>query len=210
MILEFKEFEPIGTNSYFIVNELSNEALLVDAPLGSYNWAYELSKRNGFKIKALFLTHGHWDHILDAYMFKDNGIKVYGHIKDEILFEQPEVMSNFLPLNLNLKGIKIDQWINKEIEIDLCGFKFKIYEVPGHCPGSVLFYLKGMSLAFVGDAIFFNGIGRCDLPGGDFNELRSSIIKKIYSLPDSTLLYPGHGPKTSVFEEKKNNPFVKI
>ena len=86
----------------------------------------------------------------------------------------------------------------------------KVLEVPGHCPGSLLFYLKEESLAFVGDAIFNRGIGRCDLPGGNFEILKNSILKKIYSLPNSTTLFSGHGPKTSVLAEKQENPFVRL
>ena len=81
--------------------------------------------------------------------------------------------------------------------------------VPGHCPGSVLFYFATAGVAFVGDALFNGGVGRTDLPGGDYAELERSIRTQIYTLPSNTVVYPGHGPATTVGDEKSLNPFVR-
>ncbi len=80
--------------------------------------------------------------------------------------------------------------------------------VPGHCPGNVLFYFKSLQAAFVGDALFNGSIGRTDLPGGNFDQLEQAIREQIYTLPDTTVVYPGHGPKTTVAQERTNNPYV--
>jgi glyoxylase-like metal-dependent hydrolase (beta-lactamase superfamily II) len=111
---------------------------------------------------------------------------------------------------IEFNGFSINQWLKENDDINIAGFEMKVSEVPGHCPGSLLFYLKQESLAFVGDAIFCRGIGRCDLPGGNFDTLKNSILKNIYSLPNETKLYSGHGPITTVLAEKQDNPFVQI
>jgi glyoxylase-like metal-dependent hydrolase (beta-lactamase superfamily II) len=210
MFLECRELEPIGTNAYFVANEALKQAFVVDAPLGAFAWAKRLSNSLGCTIEALLLTHGHWDHILDAHLFANEGISIMGHSADKLLFENPEVMASFSIPGIEFKGFSVDQWLEEKRSLKVAGMEMEIFEVPGHCPGSLLFYLEKESLAFVGDAIFCRGIGRCDLPGGNFETLKNSIQKKIYSLPDKTELYSGHGPKTTVFDEKQENPFVRI
>jgi len=210
MILECAELEPIGTNAYFVANEELKQAFVVDAPLGAFAWAERLSESLGCTIEALLLTHGHWDHILDAHLFARAGISIMGHAADKLLFVNPEVMASFSIPGVDFKGFAVDQWLKENQNLKVAGIEMEIFEVPGHCPGSLLFYLEKASLAFVGDAIFCRGIGRCDLPGGNFETLKNSIQKKIYSLPDKTELYSGHGPKTSVLSEKQENPFVRL
>jgi len=209
MILESAELEPIGTNAYFVANEELKQAFIVDAPLGAFSWAKGLSDSLGYHLEALLLTHGHWDHILDAHLFAEVGIKIMGHAEDKLLFENPEVMASFSIPGVEFKGFAVDQWLEANQHLNIAGIKMKVFEVPGHCPGSLLFYLEQESLAFAGDAIFCRGIGRCDLPGGNFDTLKDSILNKIYTLPDKTELYSGHGPKTLVLSEKKENPFVR-
>lgn len=210
MILETKELEPIGTNAYFLGDAASGQACIIDAPMGAHAWAQSLSEQTGCVITALLLTHGHWDHILDAPRFIESGIPAYGHFADQILFEKPECMANFALPGIQLEGFQIHQWLKEGDTLQLAGQRIDVFEVPGHCPGSLLFYLADASLAFVGDALFNRGIGRCDLPGGDFELLKQSIRSKIFQLPDETLLYSGHGPKTRVIEEKRENPFVRL
>ena len=209
MILESAELEPIATNAYFVANEESKQAFIVDAPLGAFNWAKGLSDSLGYHLEALLLTHGHWDHILDAHLFAKSGVKIMGHAEDKLLFDNPEVMASFSIPGVEFKGFAVDQWLEENQHLNIAGIEMKIFEVPGHCPGSLLFYLEQESLAFVGDAIFCRGIGRCDLPGGNFDTLKDSILNKIYTLPDKTELYSGHGPKTLVLSEKQENPFVR-
>ena len=209
MILESAELDPIGTNAYFVANEESKQAFIVDAPLGAFNWAKGLSDSLGYHLEALLLTHGHWDHILDAHLFAEAGIKIMGHAEDKLLFDNPEVMASFSIPGVEFKGFAVDQWLEENQHLNIAGIEMKIFEVPGHCPGSLLFYLEQESLAFVGDAIFCRGIGRCDLPGGNFDTLKDSILNKIYTLPDKTELYSGHGPKTLVLSETQENPFVR-
>ena len=92
--------------------------------------------------------------------------------------------------------------------LDALGLAFEVRHVPGHCPGNILFYSAALRAAFVGDALFAGSVGRTDLPGGDFEVLEASIRGQIYSLPDDTTVFPGHGARTTVGAEKAGNPYV--
>lgn len=200
---------PIGTNAYLLHDAGSGEAVLIDAPQGALQLVQEWERREGAKIGKLLLTHGHWDHMLDLKPLRDHGLETYGHPDDREFFENPAVMRAFALPGLSMTGGHIDHWIGPDDGLALLGEQVEIRHVPGHCPGSILFYFPQAGMAFVGDAIFNGGVGRFDIPGGDWPTLERSIRQQIYTLPDDTVLFPGHGPKTRVGFEKANNPFVR-
>jgi hydroxyacylglutathione hydrolase len=125
-----------------------------------------------------------------------------------VLIETPEVMERFMGERMNLEPIHVDDWVEQGERFEALGTTVEVRHVPGHCPGNVLFYFAAAGLAFVGDALFNGSIGRTDLPGGDFEELERSIRSQIYSLPDNTVVHPGHGPQTTIAAEKEHNPYV--
>lgn len=209
MLIEFQELPPIGTNAFALIDTDRSECVIVDAPEAAYEWATALAERHGCKIVALILTHGHWDHILDAHLFEKAGIPTYGHKSDQQFYETPELMTSYAIPGLELKSVSIDHWIEGGDTIELLGQTMEIRHVPGHCPGNVLIYIASEGAAMVGDAIFAGSIGRYDLPGGNFSTLKQSIKTQIYTLPDETVLYPGHGPKTTVATEKRSNQYVR-
>jgi len=209
MIIETQELPPIGTNAIALIEPERKECVIIDAPAEAFAWATELAERHGCAIVALILTHGHWDHILDAWKFANQGIPTYGHAEDEVMFAEPSRMANYAMPGLEFEPVKIDHWIGQGQKLDLLGTQMEIRHVPGHCPGNILVYLPDEAIAVVGDAIFAGSIGRYDLPGGDFTVLERSIREQIYSLPDVTKIYPGHGPTTTVAAEKEGNPFVR-
>jgi glyoxylase-like metal-dependent hydrolase (beta-lactamase superfamily II) len=208
MLIEFKELPPIGTNAYALIDLERAECVIIDAPEACYGWAQEMAKKHRCKIVALILTHGHWDHILDAHLFASAGIPTYGHLDDKRFYETPELMTSYAIPGLEMKSVAINHWVAGGDMIELLGTQMEIRHVPGHCPGNVLIYLASEGWAIVGDAIFAGSVGRYDLPGGDFKVLENSIKTQIYSLPDETTLYPGHGSKTTVGAEKRDNPYV--
>ncbi|MEL0118416.1 MAG: MBL fold metallo-hydrolase, partial [Opitutae bacterium] len=110
---------------------------------------------------------------------------------------------------LPMRPARIDHDLNHGQKLEILGQTCEVRHVPGHCPGNVLFYFKQQNFAITGDAIFAGSIGRTDLPGGDFPTLEKAIREQIYTLPASTRLLPGHGPQTSVAQEKGSNPFVR-
>lgn len=209
MVIETQELPPIGTNAIALVNLKLKECVIIDAPQNAYEWAQAVAKHHDCKIVGLILTHGHWDHILDAHLFVDAGIKTYGHRADAVLYAEPVRMASYAMPNLDMRPVQIDQWIEGGDQLQLLGQTLEIRHVPGHCPGNILVYSATDSAAVVGDVIFAGSVGRYDLPGGDADILKKSIQTQIYTLPEETTIYPGHGPVTTVQREKQSNPFVR-
>ncbi len=209
MIIESQELPPIGTNAFALIEPALKQCVIVDAPAQAYDWATQIAEKHGCSIVALILTHGHWDHILDGHKFADAGIPVYGHREDTEMFASPSKMASYAIPGLELRPVPISNWIQGGDQLELLGTKMEIRHVPGHCPGNVLIYLPSEQASIVGDVIFAGSVGRYDLPGGDFSVLSKSIQTQVYTLPEDTTIYPGHGPATTVACEKTSNPFVK-
>ena len=209
MIIESQELPPIGTNAFALIEPTRNECVIVDAPAEAYDWAMQVAQQHDCQIVALILTHGHWDHILDGHKFAAAGIPTYGHLADTEMFAAPSKMASYAIPGLELLPVPIDHWIKAGDTLDLLGDQLEIRHVPGHCPGNILVYVASVQAAIVGDVIFAGSVGRYDFPGGDFSVLEQSIKTQVYTLPDATVIYPGHGPNTSVAQEKGGNPFVR-
>jgi glyoxylase-like metal-dependent hydrolase (beta-lactamase superfamily II) len=200
---------PIQTNAYLLTAPDRSEAVLIDAPGGIWSQIEPILQQHKCRLVELWLTHGHWDHTQGgAEVVRKTGAKVRAHEDDRMMIEQPEIMERFMGEELNLEPINVDAWMKQGDRIEALGTTVEVRHVPGHCPGNVLFYFPALKFAIVGDAIFNGSIGRTDLPGGSFEQLERSIRSQIYTLPDTTVLFPGHGPKTSVAAEKEDNPYV--
>lgn len=200
---------PIQTNGYLLTEPARGEAVLVDAPGRVWPLVEPILLKEKCRLLELWLTHGHWDHMQGAAnIVRATGAKTRGHAADQAMFETPEMMERFMGERLGLQPVTIDHWVKQGDRFSALGLDVEVRHVPGHCPGNVLFYLAAARMAFVGDALFAGGIGRTDLPGGSFEQLEESIRQQIYTLPDTTAVYPGHGPATSVAAEKAGNPYV--
>lgn len=209
LVVRKMELGPIGTNAYLLWEEKGEEAVLVDAPPGCAEEVIPVLKKHNLNLQAIWLTHGHWDHMAGAADLSGEDVAVLGHLDDKILFEQPSVMSTFAMPGMNFEPVEVTKWIKEGDELDLLGRKASVFHCPGHCPGNVIFWVADENICLVGDVIFSGSVGRSDLPGGDFSVLERSIREKIYALPPATELLPGHGPNTSVKLEMDNNPFVR-
>lgn len=200
---------PLQTNAYLLTAPERGEAVLIDAPLGIWEIVKGILEREKCRLTELWITHGHWDHTQGgAELVRQTSAKTLAHADDKILIETPEIMDRFMAERRSLEPIKVDRWVGQGEMIDALGTTAEVRHVPGHCPGNILFYFPALKVAIVGDAIFRLGYGRTDLPGGDFDTLERSIREQIYTLPPDTVIFPGHGPKTTVDYEKKNNPYV--
>lgn len=200
---------PIQTNAYLLTAPERGEAVLVDAPAGIWAEIELILREKKCRLIELWLTHGHWDHMQGgADVVRQSGAKVRAHADDRLMIEQPDVMERFMGENLNLEPVHVDAWVRQGDHLDILGTTVEVRHVPGHCPGNVLFYFPSLGFAIVGDALFNGSVGRTDLPGGSFEQLEHSIRSQIYTLPDNTVVFPGHGPKTSVGNEKSVNPYV--
>jgi hydroxyacylglutathione hydrolase len=201
---------PIQTNAYLLTAPERGEAVLIDAPEGVWAEVAEILDAEKCKLTELWLTHGHWDHMQGAAeVVRQSGAKVRAHEADRAMIETPEIMSRFMGEDLGLEPAKVDFWLRPGERIRALGTDTGVRHVPGHCPGNVLFYFASESAAFVGDAIFAGSVGRVDLPGGSMQMLERSIQTQIYTLEENVILYPGHGPETTVGIEKRSNPYVR-
>ena len=178
----------------------------------------ELSaKKAGSKlnIKALLHTHAHFDHIAATKKVKEhfqNAPQIFLHKEDEFIYHQ-------LPLQGQMFGFQfsapaaVDQFVQDEQEMKLGSLKLSVIHTPGHSPGGVCFRLHSDTArsipetVFTGDTLFRESIGRSDLWGGNESQLVKSIRSRLFTLDDDTCAWPGHGPKTSIGHEKKNNPY---
>lgn len=200
---------PIQTNAYLLTTPDRGEAVLIDAPGGVWAEVEPILRNEKCRLVELWITHGHWDHTQGgAELVRQTGAKVLAHADDRAMIETPQMMERFMGERLGLEPMRVDRWVAEGDRLTALGTEAEVRHVPGHCPGNVLFYFAAAQAAFVGDALFAGSIGRTDLPGGDFDVLERSIRSRIYTLPDETVVYPGHGPDTTVGAEKATNPYV--
>jgi len=200
---------PIQTIGYLLTDATLGEAVLVDAPGDILAKIRPVLAEEGCTLKELWLTHGHWDHMQDgAEVKRETGALVRAHRADQAMIETPEMMEAAMGARMGLKGVTVDSWVEQGDKLTALGRTFEVRHVPGHCPGNVLFYQAEAQVALVGDALFNRGVGRWDFPGGSFDLLARVIREQIYTLPDETEVLPGHGPRTTVGDEKAHNPYV--
>ena len=191
----------LETNCYLIRAPEGN--ILIDAPEGSAE-----AFRNQ-RIDLLLLTHGHFDHVWDAAEFvAQHGCRTAMHSVTEEILADKNLLRRF-GIDLEVKPVKADILLNEGRAQSLLSRNFDIYEVPGHCPGSLCIHETSASHLFGGDVLFAGGVGRWDLPGGDKDLLLNGIQTKLLPLPDATLVFPGHGPHTSIGVEKASNPYLR-
>lgn len=205
------ELGQLGTNSYLLYPDNTNLAILVDAPIDA---AEEIPARldaDGKKLAAILLTHGHWDHLWDAgALQKRTGAKLYAGAIGRELVESPEFQQKNFYAQSDFDAAKIDVPVKDGDTLDIAGLKIKCFEAEGHCPGSIVYYTDDgeHKYLFAGDVLFSGSVGRSDLWGGDFSKLEKAIKTRIYTLPDETIVLPGHGEATTVEIEKRSNPYV--
>lgn len=208
MILHAIESGPVDTIGYIVADDQSREALVIDVPLGSVERFTQLLADNRLTAIGIVLTHGHFDHVGDvALLARELDVPVRIHPLDAPLLEDP--MQHFPQLGLAIEGM--DQYTPCEGgDVVECGrLRMRVIHVPGHTEGHIALYEMRENLLFAGDVIFHSSIGRTDLAGGDYDTLLQSITTKLLTLPEDTIVYPGHGAPTSIGYEREHNPFVR-
>jgi hydroxyacylglutathione hydrolase len=180
--------------------------ILFDAPEGSCEWVRSL----GIDPKLLLLTHGHVDHVHDVARIKRHFACSIGcHPLTAPMISDREFFRSF-GFELEIEPAKPDFLIEETPSREFLGAEFQVLEVPGHCPGSLCFFLPKDRLLIGGDVLFAGSIGRGDLPGGDIDVLVQEIRKKLFPLGDEVTVLPGHGPPTTIGTERRTNPFVGV
>jgi glyoxylase-like metal-dependent hydrolase (beta-lactamase superfamily II) len=180
--------------------------ILFDAPEGSCEWVRSL----GIDPKLLLLTHGHVDHVQDVARIKRHfGCSIGCHPLTAPMISDREFFRSF-GFELEIEPAKPDFLIEETPSREFLGAQFQVLEVPGHCPGSLCFFLPEDRLLIGGDVLFAGSIGRGDLPGGDIDVLVQEIRKKLFPLGEEVTVLPGHGPPTTIGTERRTNPFVGV
>lgn len=196
-----------GTNTYMVINDDTKEAVIIDpADIPANLNAY--IKQEGLTIKAILLTHAHFDHVMGI----DKAIELYGQMPVYVGKQDLELLHNAV-LNESLTftdGYTYDggDAIYDGQVLSVIGCDFKVIHTPGHTPGGVCYYLESEDVLFSGDTLFRASVGRTDFKASNHNDLLQSIKEKLYALPDDTMVYPGHMSATTIEFEKKHNPFV--
>jgi len=191
----------LETNSFLIGCPGGN--LLVDAPEGAAE-----AFRN-IPISLLVLTHGHFDHVWDAAeIAKIHKCPVAMHQTTEEMLADRGLLKRF-GLDLEVEPVSASQLLKEGPGVDFLGKAFDLFEVPGHCPGSICLLDHSSERLYGGDVLFAGGVGRWDLPGGDRDLLLSGIRTKLLPLASDTIVYPGHGPATTIGRERQTNPYLQ-
>lgn len=199
---------PLQTNCYLLSRDDGN-CLIVD-PGEEPEKITQYIDRASLKPVAILLTHAHFDHIGAVDPIREKyGIPVYIHKKEKDWLTDPALNGShkYFPGH-GISAKPAEHLIAAEQEMTIGGFPIKVFETPGHSPGSVSFYFENGGIVVSGDALFQMSIGRTDLPGGNHAVLLKSIHDKLLTLPEETIVLPGHGPATTIRQEMDANPFL--
>lgn len=207
IMVECRQVGELGTNCYIITNKDTMRAVVID-PGAEGHVIRDILSAKGMTLDAILLTHGHYDHIggVDTLKTSFNGVKVYAHEKER---------STLTDTNINLSGsfgnpcsVQVDRYVSDMEQEEIAGIHFRFIHTPGHTPGGMCIYAFADEVIFVGDTLFAGSVGRTDFPGGDGNELLTSIRERLADIPDFIKVYPGHGPSTTMEIERAENPYM--
>lgn len=200
---------PYETHAYFVGDESSGEAMVVDAPPGSAAKIAATARENRLTIRHIVNTHGHWDHMADNVELKRlTGAALLCHAADELLLREPDRMRAY-GLMESVEPTVADRHLKHGDTLAVGALKFRVAHCPGHSSGHIVLHEPKEKICFCGDVIFAGSVGRTDFPGGSWETLAASIRENILTLPDDTKLLCGHGPATTVGRERAANPFLR-
>jgi hydroxyacylglutathione hydrolase len=201
---------PFEENSYIVWQESGKGAVVIDPGLEP-DLILDFLREHDLTAKAILNTHGHADHIGGNGALKStfpDAPLIIGEREAPMLTDAQANLS--APFGLPITSPPADRTVNEGDTVEAAGLTFEVYEIPGHSPGHVVFVVRGSPcLVFGGDVLFRGGIGRFDFPGGSEAQLLGGIRRKLFTLSPNTVIYPGHGPVTTVGHEMKTNPFLR-
>jgi hydroxyacylglutathione hydrolase len=212
MIIETRAVAPFFKNGFVLGCEDTREAVLID-PGDEVDQLLTYAERHALAIRHILLTHAHVDHVTGVADAKRAlGVRVYLHRDDLFLYEDAVAHGAIFGLSVKPQP-PIDIFYSAGQVIEFGEYEVRPHHTPGHCPGGVCLQVGkkdtfGKQL-FVGDTLFAGSIGRTDLPGGDYRTLINSIRTVLFSFGDDASVYPGHGPETTIGEERRTNPFLR-
>lgn len=204
-------FNPIQENTY-VVSDATGEAVVIDA--GCY---FEQEKQalkryiesEGLTLKLVLNTHLHFDHQFgNRFLFETYGLRPHAHPDDEFLLAKVVAGGSIFGFPVNEDAFPVGTYLSEGDVLQAGNFSFECIHVPGHCPGHLVFYDRTNKVLFAGDVLFRGSIGRTDLEKGNHQQLIDGITQKLLVLPDETVVYSGHGPSTTIGDEKQFNPYL--
>lgn len=203
-------FNSFQVNTYLLIND-NNEGLIIDA--ANYTPAEDQEllsyiRDNNIQIRKHLLTHAHVDHILGAdFVEKTFNVKPATHKDSMFFWNSAEEFASVFGIEIR-KPSAPNVFYTQDDEFSFGNEAIKVIHAPGHADGSLCYYFPESNMLFTGDVLFASSIGRTDLPTGNMETLLRSVREKLFVLPDETMVYPGHGPSTTIGDEKRGNPFL--
>lgn len=207
------ELQLFGVNCYVVYDPIEKKAAIIDPGIidtRELDAIDNFIKRNELTVVYIINTHLHIDHaIANTGVAEKYGVDVLAHQDDMFLGEHMNSQARQFGLPIKVDNAGVTGFLKDGDIIKIGSGELEVLHVPGHSPGCIALYDRKDGFLISGDTLFDESVGRTDLPGGDIGKLLDSIKKKLYSLPDSTIVYPGHGPATTIGKEKVSNPYVR-
>ncbi|MBQ7042293.1 MAG: MBL fold metallo-hydrolase [Muribaculaceae bacterium] len=205
-------FNMFGVNTYILWDDISKEAAIIDPGMINDVEKKEIDefiKINKLRLKYLINTHMHIDHSFGVAHIRDKyGLALMANTDDQFLAERLNQQAKMFCLSIPVADLAIETVLKDGDKLKIGDEDIIIMQVPGHSPGSIVIYAIDSNFIISGDVLFQHSIGRTDLPGGNYQQLINTINNKLMTLPDDTIVYPGHGFETTIIEEKKHNPYI--
>ncbi|HWH72132.1 MAG TPA: MBL fold metallo-hydrolase [Candidatus Sulfotelmatobacter sp.] len=198
------------TNCFLIADETAKQAVLFDAPDHTTEPLLNEVARRGWDLIGLWLTHGHFDHFADHTVVRQHfpQAKFLLHALEEPKTLRPQVQTQMFGLPFIIAPLKADAYVTDNQQLQIGSLEVKVLHTPGHAPGHVVYYFPGEQVLVGGDLIIGGSIGRTDLPDSDYRQMEASL-RRVMSLPPATKLLGGHGPATTLADERQNNFYLQ-
>jgi len=207
MIHEIIPVGPLQCNCSIVGDETSREAMVID-PGDNVDDVMAIVQRHGLTVKQIVITHAHIDHVGGAMKLKRlTGAPILLNQNDHALLKMLDVQAAWVGMR-SPGAVTIDQSLANGDRVSAGAVNATVMHTPGHTEGSICLYFPAERKLIAGDTLFAGSIGRTDLPGGSFKKIMTSLLNDVMALPDETVVVPGHGPVTSIGEERETNPFI--